>query len=222
MQRKTEPIEPGGALRAHPHLFSSPQEKAQKEATNALKQFDLVTSLIDEAVKTTQFKLRPSTIQLLHRTAIQDIYSCAGNYRTKAVFIGGSRHQPPNWEQIPALIEEMCDYVNERWGELTAIHLSSYVMWRLNWIHPFLGGNGRTSRATSYLTLCAKVGHQLPGSLSIPQQIIAHRTPYYDALGKADQAAANGAIDLSVMEELMETMLSEQLASVIKKAKGTI
>ncbi|MBL8221394.1 MAG: Fic family protein, partial [Bryobacterales bacterium] len=31
------------------------------------------------------------------------------------------------------------------------------VMWRLNWIHPFFGGNGRTARSASYLVLCASL-----------------------------------------------------------------
>jgi Fic family protein len=44
-------------------------------------------------------------------------------------------------------IEFMCDYVNDRWAEASAVHLCAYVLWRLNWIHPFGDGNGRTARA---------------------------------------------------------------------------
>jgi hypothetical protein len=36
-------------------------------------------------------------------------------------------------------------------ADATAIHLAAYLMWRLNWIHPFADGNGRTARMTSYV-----------------------------------------------------------------------
>ena len=64
----------------------------------------------------------------------------------------------------------MCTYVNGNFGK-SAIHLCAYVMWRHNWIHPFFGGNGRTSRAASYLVLCARLGYELPGVPTVPEQI---------------------------------------------------
>lgn len=106
------------------------------EARNGLLQFDEVLQLIDQSK---DFKLRPSTIQRLQRRAIQDIYTCAGNYRTGPVVIEGTEHQPPPAHEVAELIEEMCEYVNSNWPR-SALHLSAYVMWRLNWIHPFSGG----------------------------------------------------------------------------------
>ncbi|HET9282483.1 MAG TPA: Fic family protein [Candidatus Angelobacter sp.] len=57
----------------------------------------------------------------------------------------------------------------------SAIHLAAYVIWRLNWIHPFADGNGRTSRALSYLVLCTRLGERLPGTVTIPDQNIAQQ-----------------------------------------------
>jgi Fic family protein len=67
------------------------------------------------------------------------------------------------------------------------LHLASYVMWRLNWIHPFTDGNGRTSRAVSYLVLCIRLRALLPGKLTIPEQIEQDKTPYYRALEAAER-----------------------------------
>jgi Fic family protein len=114
-------------------------------------------------------------------------------------------------------VEEMCEYVNENWGK-SALHLAAYLMWRLNWIHPFSGGNGRTSRAVSYLVLCARLGHRLPGTNTIPEQIVANRQPYYAALDAADAAWANGGVDVSVMEAVLGDMLAVQLSSVLVAA----
>ena len=82
-----------------------------------------------------------------------------------------------------------------------------------------MGGNGRTARAASYLVLCAKLGHSLPGTQSIPEQITSNKEPYYSALDAADLASSRGALDVGLMEELLERLLAEQLASVIVHAR---
>jgi Fic family protein len=85
---------------------------------------------------------------------------------------GGTRHTPPGAHLVAELIEDMCDYVNDRWHEATAIHIASYLMWRLNWIHPFADGNGRTARMTSYVAMSVKIGRVLAGTPTIPEQIV--------------------------------------------------
>src|SRR6185312_903697 len=113
-----------------------------------------------------------------------------------------------------------CDYVNSNWHDTTAIHLASYVLWKLNWIHPFTDGNGRTSRAASYLVLCLRTGYLLPGRETIPDQIANDKTLYYRALESADANLANGSIDLSQMESLLRELLARQLVGVINDATG--
>lgn len=109
--------------------------------------------------------------------------------------------------------------MNSNW-DYSALHLSAYMMWRLNWIHPFSGGNGRTSRATSYLVLCARLGYRVPGTNTIPEQIVANRQPYYAALDAADAAWANGMIEPSAMQALLEHALAIQLLSVLEAANA--
>ena len=155
------------------------------------------------------------------RLAINQIYSCAGTFRLDVVFIAGVKHQPPPHTEIGVLVDEMCDYVNAAWEQNSSpIHLASYLMWRLNWIHPFFGGNGRTSRAVSYLILCAKLGFALPGSNTIPDQIVAHRQPYFSALQAADEAWTKGMLDLSEMEARLGELLATQLLSIHQQATG--
>ena len=202
-----------------PALFGNPDEKARLEARNGLLQFDEVLRLIDEGAQSSVFKLRPSLIQQLHRIAIKDIYACAGNYRTQPVVIGNTAHRPPAWEKVPELVEEMCDYVNDCWNK-APIHLAAYLMWRINWIHPFAGGNGRTSRAVSYLALCLKLGSRLPGYLTIPDQIVNNRQPYYAALDQADLGWSRNELDVAAMEELLSRLLAQQLVATHERAIG--
>ncbi len=113
----------------------------------------------------------------------------------------------------------MCEYVNGD-SNATPVHLASYVMWRVNWIHPFFGGNGRTARAASYLVLCTKLGFIVPGTPAMPELIVANRDPYYEALRAADTAWKKGRLDLTAMEKLLSGLLATQLVAIHKKATG--
>jgi Fic family protein len=136
---------------AESELIADPDERARVEAANGLKQYDHVVELVQEwTMPGRKFQLRPSMISALQRTALDGLSSYAGTWRPAGVTIGQSKHTPPPAHLVPELVEAMCDYVNENFGTKTDVHLAAYVMWRLNWIHPFVDGNGRTSRAASY------------------------------------------------------------------------
>ncbi|HST09854.1 MAG TPA: Fic family protein [Terriglobales bacterium] len=208
-----------GALDAE--LIADPEERAKREARNGLKQFDAVIELIEYfSEPQRKFKLRPSHLLHLHRTALDGISSYAGNFRPAGTSIGGSKHEPMGAHLVPGAIEEMCDYVNEEWERNTPIHLAAYALWKLNWIHPFTDGNGRTARALSYLLLCLRLGYRIPGTDTIPDQISKDKSPYYKALEAADQAWAAEKIDLSVLEEYVGDLLAIQLLSVHQAATG--
>jgi Fic family protein len=93
-------------------------------------------------------------------------------------------------------------------------------MWKLNWIHPFTDGNGRTSRAAAYMILCIRMGYVLPGKRTIPDQIAENKTPYYKALEAADSAWQGGGIDLTAMKDLLSSMLAQQLVAIIGDSKS--
>ncbi|MGE0652357.1 MAG: Fic family protein [Alphaproteobacteria bacterium] len=209
---------------AEAEVFEDPKRIAEAETRNALQQFDegiaIVRSYTEYAEKR-PFRLRPSLILGLHRAALRGISSYAGNYRPGDVKIENSRHQPPPAHLVPELIEDFCDYVNEHWETATAFHLASYAMWRINWIHPFADGNGRTSRIVSYILLCIKLGYVIPGTKTIPDQITSNRDPYFHALEAADSAWEDGRVDLSEMEKLMQALLASQVYSVVEDAGRT-
>lgn len=203
-------------------LISDPVERAEIEVLNGLKQYDLGVRIIQDALERGSFQLRLSLILSLHREALQRLNRFAGNFRPADVEIKGSNHEPIGAHLVAESVEEMCDYVNDNWKKATAIHLSAYLMWRLNWIHPFADGNGRTSRIISYVILCIKTENVLPGTPTIPEQIVKNRTPYFDALDSADEAFKNGEIDVSEMEKLLSGMLAVQLENVYQTAGGNV
>lgn len=203
-------------------LLSDPQAKAEAEARNGLRQYDYGIQVIHQALERGTFKLRPSLILALQREALAGISAYAGNFRPAGVEIVGSKHKPVEAHMVPELVEELCDYINENWTAKTAIHLASYAMWRLNWVHPFADGNGRTSRILSYVVLSIRAESVFPGTPTIPEQIVDNRNPYFDALDAADAAWSKGYIDLSKMEELLSGMLARQLTNAYERAGGTV
>lgn len=162
------------------------------------------------------FRLQPSHIRQLQKTAVLGLELDAGELRTTSVGIHKSKHNPPEPHLVPSLVQEMCDYVNDNWHEQSPFHLAAFAMWRVNWIHPFSEGNGRTSRIVSYLVLSTALGYELPGAPTIPEQIQSDRTNYFRALESADKAASEGNFDVSDMEKALKNMLATQLLAVIQ------
>lgn len=200
-------------------LIDEPEALAAREANNAVEQFDRVLDLIDVHVRDRRpFRLRPSMIMTLHGVAMAGVHRMAGTFRNAPVSIQGSKHIPPDHQQVPALVEDMCDWIEAQWSTKSALALCAYTMWRLNWIHPFADGNGRTSRAVAYLVLCVRAGDRLPGRLTIPEQIAADKKPYYDALEQSDQTAEASNPGLTVLEELLQCGLVQQLGSAFDAA----
>lgn len=205
-----------------PNLIADPTARAEAEARNGLRQYDAGIQTVQSALDRATFRLRPSLILGLQREALREISLYAGNFRPGGVEISGSRHEPPGAHQVPELIEDLCDYINDRWNTSSPIHLAAYVMWRLNWIHPFADGNGRTSRIVSYVVLSVRANAVLPGTPTIPDQIVDNRGPYFAALDAADAAWRDGRIDVTAMERLLGDLLARQLAGFHQQVGGQI
>jgi len=220
----TDDTSPSGPRRhseaEEPALIVDPTLLAEAEAANGLRQFDYAMRVIEAVSNDQPFKLRPSLIQAIHREALSGISAYAGNWRPANVGIKGSAHSPVGAHLVAELIEDMCDYINSNWHSKSPIHLAAYAMWRLNWIHPFSDGNGRTSRIVSYVVLCARIGERLVGRKTIPDHIVENRTPYFEALEAADLAFKENVIDVSQMEKLLEALLAKQLVEVYERAQG--
>src|SRR4051812_40777170 len=93
-----------------PELIADPQKKAEAEARNGLRQYDVGIQAIQTALDLGATKIRLSLILTLHREALAGISIFAGNFRPAGVEIQGSKHKPPGAHLVPGLVEELCDY----------------------------------------------------------------------------------------------------------------
>ena len=188
-----------------PELFARVQER------NLIRQYDLLTNCIEIGIKKGPAAFDKYTLWALNHVAVANIAQMAGRFREEPIHIGNSEHRPPHFKEVPHLIDRFFSFVHENWYESHPTVIAAYVLWRLNWIHPFIEGNGRTARAACYYVLCVRNGGLLPGKKIVPERIREHRDPYYNALRVADRAWDDGNLDISGMADYLAELLKAQL-----------
>jgi fido (protein-threonine AMPylation protein) len=181
------------------------------EIANGNRQYDFIRSLVIAALAVGKPFLSQTIIKALNFQAIACLHTNAGEYRPCPVVVG--TYHPPEHYRVEALMEDFVNEVNIAWVSADAVVLASYALWRMNFIHPFINGNGRTARAASYFILCVKSGGWLPGDPILPELIRRDRTEYVAALQAADASLPSGSPDLGPLHTLLSRLVSEQLAS---------
>lgn len=189
----------------------SPRQARERE--NGLRQVDRALALVEQAVEAHAFELTIDVVCELHRIAMDGLVDAPGEVRSCDVVIRGSRHEPPPFAEVPGLLDAMCDYANGSTQD--AIHVAAYVLWRLNWIHPFApDGNGRTARAAALVVLFARLGREPVTKRDHPtflQRLSWRPLAYRDALEAADAAWKTGTLDVGELEDLLYRVLVEEL-----------
>lgn len=172
--------------------------KSMREHLEAINHYEAVL-LLRELVQA-QTPLTESLVKQLHGLILRGIDRAnAGCYRRVPVLIAGSRHVPPQPWQVPMLMEECFRFYA---GRSCAVHgardtapsmaceqrellhpveLAALMHERIVTVHPFIDGNGRTSRLVMNLIL---LQHGYPIA-NIPGDTES-RLAYYAALETAN------------------------------------
>jgi Fic family protein len=189
----------------NPTLFTKIQEH------NLLRQYDLLSNCIEIGLEKGIESFDKYTLWALNYAAVANIAQFGGRYREDPIYVGN--HIPPHFKDVPNLMDRFFSIVHENWTTVDhPTYLAAYALWRLNWIHPFVEGNGRTARAACYYLICMKQGSLLPGKKIVPERIRENRAEYYAALGTADQAWHNGQLDVTRLANYLAGLLKDQLA----------
>jgi len=188
----------------NPTLYARVQEQ------NLLRQYDLLTNCIEIGLEKGIDSFDKYTLWGLNYAAVTNICQFGGRYREGPIYVGD--HIPPHFDSVSNHVDQFFSLIHENWDVLGGpTTLAAFALWRLNWIHPFIEGNGRTARAACYYLLCMRQGAILPGKKIVPERIREDREPYYAALKSADMAWASGHFDVSELEIYLEGLLKAQL-----------
>jgi Fic family protein len=184
-------------------LFDRVQEQ------NLIRQYDLLTNCIEIGLKQGPTAIDKYTLWALNHVAVANISQFGGRFREEPIYVGN--HIPPHFQDVPELMDRYISTIHENWFNWTPTQLGAYGLWRLNWIHPFIEGNGRTARAICYYLLCVGSGSLLPGRRIVPERIRDDRAGYEAGLQAADRAWDEGNLDFSELESYLAGLLEAQL-----------
>lgn len=123
------------------------------EARNHPEAIEYVESLASE-----QRRLTELDILTLHQIIMRDVMEArdVGKYRKGDVRIGGSKHIPPPGYDVPMLMGELIEILNDNPDEYTTVELAAIILHRFVYVHPFYDGNGRLARLLANLVLMRK------------------------------------------------------------------
>ena len=150
--------------------------KSIKEHLEAINHEKAILFL-DDLVKNNE-PISEWNIKNIHQLILKDIDNeNAGRYRKENVTIKGATHIPPDYLKVPELMEKLILTYNT-WNEYHPIIQAALLHGELVKIHPFVDGNGRTSRLLMNLVLMNN-GYN---PVIIKKE---SRLKYYEALDKA-------------------------------------
>lgn len=115
-----------------------------------------------------------------------------GVFRNRQVVIGNRRtgevvFRPPATEEVPGLVDKYINWFNaedtEKYNPVIEAGITHYELVR---IHPFIDGNGRTSRVMATLVLYRR-GFDTKRFFALDDYYDQKRLNYYEALKKVEQ-----------------------------------
>jgi Fic family protein len=171
------------------------------EAINHQEALEFIGDMVSGHLALNEFRLRQ-----IHQLVLKGIdRQNAGIWRKVPVRIGGSSHIPPEPWQIPKLMEDYFVFYEQNAHKLHPVVLAAEMHERLVSIHPFIDGNGRTSRLVMNLILLQH-GYTLATLKGSPAQ----RTSYYKAL-EAVQKNSNPSPFYKLICKAVKESLAEHL-----------
>ena len=151
--------------------------KTLKEHFEAINHREAIL-FVEELVQTGEM-LSEREIKLIHHLVLKNIDDQnAGSYRKANVIISGADHTPTDFIKVPDEMESFIKWYNNEGNKLHPVERAARVHCDFVKIHPFIDGNGRTSRFLMNLELM-KSG--FPAAV-LP---VSRRLEYYEALDKA-------------------------------------
>jgi hypothetical protein len=110
----------------------------------------------------------------------------AGELRTDRVLVGraevGGVHQGAPWKRLPDLMAQYVDFVDgTELRSLPPVIQALLAHFFLDTIHPFIDGNGRTSRLVAAAIL-SRYGYNLHGTYALTRYFYRHEIQYHTML----------------------------------------
>jgi Fic family protein len=169
--------------------------KTLREHFEAINHKEAILFIESLAVKNEH--LSELDIKQTHSLILKNIDSQnAGSYRKTNVIISGAEHKPPQFFDVPQQMENFINWYQQNHKIMHPIELAARVHIDFVGIHPFIDGNGRTSRLLMNFEL-------LKGGFPPAVINVENRLEYYKALDLA-HTTQNYETFMNLMEKIVE------------------
>jgi Fic family protein len=146
-----------------------------------------------------------------HEILMKGLIETAGNLRSQSVGIlkgDALAHIAPSSEMIKPLMNNLFDYIK---NDEDLVFIKSCVFhYEMEFIHPFIDGNGRMGRL--WQTLILKETYPVFEFLPVETLIKERQEQYYESLGKSDKAGES-TVFIEFMLNIILNSLEELLNS---------
>ena len=175
-------------------------EKDVTEVLNAIKVYENLDSF-----KATDEK----SFLNAHQAMMKGLITNPGKYRTKSVGIVKGlevAHVAPPYANVPFLMKDLFAYLKK--SDEIALIKSCVFHYEMEFIHPFLDGNGRIGRLWQTVILMEKY----PVFEFLPFESLINKTQkeYYESLALSDKAG-NSTVFVEYMLQVIDQSLAELL-----------
>ena len=171
-------------------LINNNQKPTTKAEQEVLNYFNVLNNLNKYSDKI----ITKNTILSVHKDLTKNLLKnpeYEGKFRDTRVFIGNLHTKkinyiPPDAYKVPGLIDELLDWLNNSTDEMYPVIIAGILHYELVRIHPFVDGNGRTSRLMATLILSIHK-FNIDNYFTLDEYYNQDRQAYVDALKSADK-----------------------------------
>jgi len=190
-----------------------------RELLNYRNAFDLVTEYLDSGEAITEGLIRE-----IHKRLVKGVRgekADPGSYRKVQNYVVNSKtgkviYTPPPPQDVPAIMGSLVAWLKSEHG-VNPVLEAGVAQFQLVHIHPFIDGNGRTSRLLSTLCLYRK-GYDFKRLFTISEYYDRNRAPFYNAL----QSVRENDLDITGWLEYFVEGLATQMREVQNRGQVVI
>lgn len=190
-----------------------------RELLNYRTAFEFVSECLDSGDPITEGMIRE-----IHRKLVEDVRggsAAPGEYRRIQNYVvnagtGKVIYTPPTAVEVPMMMSDLVKWLNADL-DIHPVLVSGIAQFQLVHIHPFLDGNGRTSRLLS--TLCLyKAGYDFKRLFTISEYYDRDRPAFY----KKIQSVGENDMDMAGWLDYFVTGLETQMVEVRSRSEQVI
>jgi len=178
-----------------------------QEVRNAIKLYEMISNLNPVLI---------SDFKKAHKILMDGLIEQNSMWRTTGVAVFSGQeivHMAPSAKMVPSLMEQLFDFTKK--DKTTWLIKACVFHYELEFIHPFIDGNGRMGRLWQQLLLMQE--DPVFEFVSVESIIRDHQADYYEALAACDKAAES-----TIFIEFCLTHILEALQLYTQSARSPV